>query len=251
MGAPDQQISLTSALEDYLESIYELVRDKNFARIKDIAQARGVRSGSVSPAMRRLAEMGLVTYRHREYISLTERGEREARKIYAKHQILTQFFHQILRMPAAAARKNACAMEHSLTQEGMDHLVRLFEFLRACPEGHQLLDRFHTCSLVHEDVAACPRSHTCKTMLDRADLPESITLAQVSPGSRVRVTQVGGAPELREVLLDKGLIPDTRVSVLRLDPSQGEIWIQIQGFKLTVSEEEAQAIQVVAAESNQ
>jgi DtxR family Mn-dependent transcriptional regulator len=51
----EERHELSTALEDYLETIFELVRDQKFARVKDIAKARGVRSASVSPAMKRLA----------------------------------------------------------------------------------------------------------------------------------------------------------------------------------------------------
>ena len=49
---------LTGSLEDYLETIYLLIRDRKVARVKDIAEARDVRMASVTPAMRRLAELG-------------------------------------------------------------------------------------------------------------------------------------------------------------------------------------------------
>ena len=245
MSHAEAHVSLTSALEDYLESIYQLIREKSFARIKDIAEARGVRSASVSPAMRRLDEMGLITYRHREYISLTPSGEREARRIYAKHQILTRFFEEILRMSRKAAVENACAMEHSLTPEGMDHMVRLLEFLRACPEGRELLDRFHTCSLVHEDIKTCVHRGACQA--DGRDRHSgACNLAEVAPGTEVRVIQVVGDPTLRQQVLDKGLLPDAVVRVSRLE--LGKLLVRSQGFRLTLSLDEAGAVHVVPVE---
>ena len=92
-----EALALTSALEDYLETIFELVRDQKLARVKDIARARGVKSGSVTPAMKRLSELGLIKYVQREYIDLTPDGEIEARRIYAKHQILSRFFEEFNR----------------------------------------------------------------------------------------------------------------------------------------------------------
>lgn len=245
MAPAETPVKLTSALEDYLETIYELIREKSFARIKDIAKARGVRSASVSPAMRRLDEMGLITYRHREYISLTPSGEREARRIYAKHQILTRFFEEILRMTPKTAVENACAKEHSLTTEGMEHMVRLLEFLRACPEGHELLNRFHTCSLVHEDIERCAHHGSCLT--GGAAQPSGASrLSDVAPGDQVRVIQVLGDPDLRQHVLDKGLLPDAVVRVRRLE--QDGLLLRSQGFRLTLSLEEAEAVQVVPVE---
>ena len=138
MGTVENEHNLTGSLEDYLETIFELVRDKKLARVKDIAKARGVKAGSVSPAMRRLADLGLIEYVEREYIDLTPAGEVEARRIFAKHQLLTRFFSQILKMSKSSAEADACAIEHNLSDEGMDHIVRFFEFLQGCPEGNQL-----------------------------------------------------------------------------------------------------------------
>ena len=88
---------LTPALEDYLETIYRLVGQSGFARVKDIASARDVRPASVSPALKRLDSMGLVQYERREYVGLTPAGEKAARKIYARHQVLSRFLSTVLK----------------------------------------------------------------------------------------------------------------------------------------------------------
>ena len=87
---------LSSSLEDYLETVFELVRDRKVARVKDIAKARGVRAASVTPAMHRLAHLGLIDYAEREYIVLTPAGEKMARRVYARHRVLQRFFREVL-----------------------------------------------------------------------------------------------------------------------------------------------------------
>ncbi len=79
---------ITSSLEDYLETIYELQRDGREVRVRDIAEARGVKAGSVSPALRRLADQGLIDYTRRAHIGLTPLGERAAQRIHARHRLL-------------------------------------------------------------------------------------------------------------------------------------------------------------------
>ncbi len=120
------ELGLSGSLEDYLETIYLLAQERQFARVRDIASARGVKAGSVSPALKRLSDMGLVNYVRREYVSLTPEGEREARRVFARHQILTRFFKEVLQMPAVAAEEQACSMEHILTNDAMDRLVKFF-----------------------------------------------------------------------------------------------------------------------------
>ena len=58
--AEDVNAALKAAADGELAGLYELVRDHKVARVRDIARARGVRSASVTPAMRRLAQMGLI-----------------------------------------------------------------------------------------------------------------------------------------------------------------------------------------------
>jgi len=238
-------LALTPALEDYLETIYGLLRDRKLARVRDIASARGVRSGSVTPAMKRLAELGLVRYVQREYIDLTEAGEEQARRVFARHQLMTRFFEEILAAPETEAETNACAMEHSLSPLGMDHLVRFFEFLTTCPEGHALMERFRRCSVVHVDVGA-ERPCTCGT---RSKLCQLLTrpllsVSDLRPGQRARVAHVNGAGAVRQRMLDMGILPHVLVEVERKAPAGDPIWIKLQGFQLSLRRKEAEAVLV-------
>jgi len=239
-----QENQLTGALEDYLETIYELVRENKVARVKDIARARGVRAASVTPAMRRLSEAGMIRYVQREFIDLTPDGEQTARRIFARHQLLTRFFEEILRMSPDLAEGDACAMEHSLSSAGMEHLVRLFEFMRNCPEGQQLLARFHRCSLVHGDVPECQeRCATREGQRARRAVTQR-SLADLAPGERARVAQVNGSETERRHLLDMGLLPDVVVEIARVDRAQRQIWIALQGFELALGDDEATCVAV-------
>src|SRR4051812_14273121 len=94
---------ISSSLEDYLETIYLLVQESGFARVKEIAKARAVKAASVSIALRRLAELDLVRYERREYVALTPAGEKLGRRVFSRHRLLTRFFEDVLQMPAEAA----------------------------------------------------------------------------------------------------------------------------------------------------
>jgi DtxR family Mn-dependent transcriptional regulator len=239
--ASEPQAELTSSLEDYLETIYVLVRDQKLARVKDIAKARGVRAGSVSPAMRRLAAMGLIDYAHREYIDLTPAGEQLARSIYARHQLLTRFFEQFLQMPSDEAKTNACAMEHSLSPQGMEHLVRFFEFLQVCPEGPEFLAKFHACSVVHEGSPKC--SGSCKHKRSLNTLHRGLlTLWDLPPEKSARVAQVEAPAKERQALLDQGFLPGAVLRVMRRGADGKTLWIQLGGFDLHLDKEAAQAV---------
>lgn len=238
-------LELTAALEDYIETIYELIRDKGIARVRDIAKARDVKAGSVSPAMKRLADLGLIRYERREYIKLTPRGEAEARRVYARHEMLTRFFQEVLLVPYDVAREDACRIEHTLSDTTLDRLVRVFEFMRACPEGgNDFINRFHECPLVREDAPEC--GHRCQT--DQvAGLPSEenmSTLFEMEPGQHARVARVDATGAIRQRLLDMGIIPDAKVEFERSAPVGDPVWIKLQGYQLSLRRTEAEAILV-------
>jgi len=56
LAAPSQSKTLSTSLGGYLRAIYDLVRDQSHMHVLDIANARGVRTASVVPAVRRLDE---------------------------------------------------------------------------------------------------------------------------------------------------------------------------------------------------
>ena len=234
---------LTGALEDYLETIYQLVSDHGFARVRDIASARSVRAGSVTPALKRLAQMGLVDYQRREYVTLTEEGARQARRVYARHELLTRFFGEVLQMAPEAAERDACAMEHHLSDEAMDRMVRFFEYLGSCKNADKgLLERFHGCSLVHEELDECDNHCTSAHRRLRAAEPPDRSLFDLRPGQQGIVARVNAHGAIRQRLLDMGILPRAEVTVARLAPTGDPIWIRIHGTELALRRQEAQAV---------
>jgi DtxR family Mn-dependent transcriptional regulator len=242
---------LSGSLEDYLETVYQLVRDRKVARVRDIAQARAVRAASVTAAMRRLADLGLIRYEQREYIDLTPEGEALAREVYSRHQALLRFLDQVLGVPPDQARADACAMEHSLSPQAMDHLVRFFEFLAASPEGRRLLELFHADSGRQSLAglrAELPPSDVPVAADRSGDGTSVVPVASLESGARGRVVQVVGVGRVRDRVLGMGLLPDDAVEVTQTGPGADEVAIRSQGFELHLSGEEARAILVSADE---
>lgn len=111
------KILITGVLEDYLETIYLLQKSSPVVRVKDIAKKYNVKASSVTPAMKRLSEAGLIDYQQREYILLTKIGEELACKVYSKHELLFSFFNKILKIKKSTAYKDACLIEHNISSE--------------------------------------------------------------------------------------------------------------------------------------
>ena len=243
LAADAPPVPMSEPLEDYLETIYLLVQEHGFARVKDIAKARDVKAATVSIALRKLDEARLVNYVRREYIGLTTKGEEAARRILTRHRLLTRFFEEVLGMPAHAAGEQACAMEHVLTDEAMDRMVRFFEFLGTCPS---VLKAFGQCPVgarpgdEHSCGAYSPECARCSLNPKES----SMSIASMKPGQSAIVTQITATGALRQRLLDMGILPETAIDVERSGPGGHSLWIRCQGARLALRRAEASNILV-------
>jgi DtxR family transcriptional regulator, manganese transport regulator len=82
----------SSAVEDYLERILELINTKGYARVVDIAQGLKISQASVTNMVQRLDAEGLLKYEKYRGLVLTASGEALAKNITRRHQLLSDFF---------------------------------------------------------------------------------------------------------------------------------------------------------------
>jgi DtxR family transcriptional regulator, Mn-dependent transcriptional regulator len=242
-STPDPS-ELSSCLEDYLETIFELVCERKVARVRDIAEARSVKAASVSPALRRLATLGLIEYQEREYIGLTPLGEVAARRVLARHHVLTNFLGEVLGMPREAASADACAMEHSLSDVGMNYLVRFLEYLRMCPEATEFVTMFHEYGRLDVGLPLGSAPFTKSRSRNPHATQPSIPLTKLRLLHGATVQMVRGQGAVRQRLLDLGLLPGAEIQVLRVAPASGPLWIQLGGTQLSLRHHEAEVVLV-------
>jgi DNA-binding MarR family transcriptional regulator len=90
-----KQAGLSESLEDYLETILALEQTYKVARVKDIAQKLGVLRGSVTGALKSLAEKELIHYEPYSFITLTRKGASIAREITRRHAVIKNFLKNV------------------------------------------------------------------------------------------------------------------------------------------------------------
>lgn len=71
-----------------------------------------------------------------------------------------------------------------------------------------------------------------------------MTLKELAIGKSAVITAVGGEGALRCRLLDMGLIPKTKVRVIKAAPMGDPIELQIRGYELTIRLAEAENIEI-------
>ncbi len=160
--APRRGGSLSPSLEHYLRAIYDLQREKGYARVTDIAEKLGVAKPAVSAALKTLTSSGLVDHRVYESVLLTEEGAQRARGVSGKFAILLHFLCEVLSVEEKQAFVDACLMEHYVSPTTMNRLLDLLRFFEE-KEQREVLEAFHAFRRSCEGEDTCP---TCSFHCD-------------------------------------------------------------------------------------
>lgn len=103
--------------EDYLKTIYRLSKTNPYLRNIDIAAERNVSKPSITAALRKLKTAGYLIIDDSNHIHLTKNGCKKAEEITEKHTLLTQLLQNTLGVNPITAEKDACRIEHIISEE--------------------------------------------------------------------------------------------------------------------------------------
>src|SRR6202011_3369313 len=124
--------SRSTAVEDYLEQILDLINTKGYARVADIAQGLKISKASVTNMVQRLDADGLLKYEKYRGLVLTAAGERLARKIHHRHRLLTDFL-KLLGLDEQVIYHDVEGMEHHISPPTLRAIEALALQLRRRP----------------------------------------------------------------------------------------------------------------------
>lgn len=245
---------LSASLQDYLEAIYNIVSEKGGVRAKDIAGYLGVKAGSVTTALQALARSEHINYRPYEVITLTEKGLEEAKKVIRKHEILKDFFVDVLGAGPKVAEKGACQMEHVIPDELVDRLISFSEFVQACPRcGGDWIESFHEKCRDHR-----PDIENCKSCIEKGitnlkmekdkilNTHESVSLLDIQVGKKCVVKKINKKASVTKRLVEMGISRGSVIEVERVAPLGDPIEIKVKGYHLSLRKDEARNIEVEA-----
>ena len=110
--------------EMYLETILILSLKGNYVRSIDVSEYMGYSKPSVSRAIDLLKSGGYVIVDEDGYLHLTDAGLEAAEKTYERHKVLTALFVE-LGVDEATAARDACKIEHDISDETFEALKRV------------------------------------------------------------------------------------------------------------------------------
>ncbi len=133
------------SMEDYLEAIGTLEDEHGLVRVTQLSDALNVSKPSVTAAVGRLAQEGLVMHEKYGSVELTPRGKAVADDVWKRHEALWIFLTEILGVSEETAEEDACKLEHYLSPDATERLVCFVEFVLEGEKGRpQWLEDFAT-----------------------------------------------------------------------------------------------------------
>jgi len=131
----------SESTEDHLERIQELIEQKGYARVADLAASLQLSMSAVSNMVRRLARRGYVNYERYRGFTLTSSGRQVAQHVKARHNILTDFL-QTVGLDSQTVEREVEDIEHHLRPETLAVLSKLVRFWREHPNQLHAFKRY-------------------------------------------------------------------------------------------------------------
>ncbi len=127
-----EAIPASSAVEDYLEQIHQLIEEKGYARAVEVAERLGVAQASVSNMLQKLDQDGYVVREKYRGVVLTDEGRAVARRIVARHELLTRLL-RAFELDEEIIYHDVEGMEHHISRPTLGVLTAICEELEADP----------------------------------------------------------------------------------------------------------------------
>lgn len=116
-------MAVSEAIQNYLETIYILSLKQSEVHAIDVCAYLSYSRPTVSIVLRQMRENGLVTVDDLNHIHLTQEGLDIATALYERHTVISELLIELGVSPEVAVR-DACKIEHDLSQETFDAIKR-------------------------------------------------------------------------------------------------------------------------------
>ena len=136
-------MKIHESAENYLETILVLKQRKGQVRSIDIVNELNYSKPSVSIAMKKLREAGLIEMDSSGHISLLPEGMKIASSTYEKHTLLSRYLINLGVDPEIAS-EDACRLEHVISDESFQKIKEHATLMQDIIDGKTDPDEFRT-----------------------------------------------------------------------------------------------------------
>ncbi len=197
----------SEAIEDFLKTVYLLQQEAERVQTSMLAEALGITAPSTTEMAKKLAKANLVVHEPYRGIRLTPIGERVALEIVRNHRLLELFLVQALGYTWDEVHEEADRLEHAVSERLIQRIAEYLGDPRYDPHG---------------DPIPSPEGAIQKR--------ELTPLAEWPVGETGHVARLRDqSPEMLRYLADKGLVIGAEVHVVKRDPFDGPLTLEING----------------------
>ena len=215
--------NITPVIEDYLKAIYSLRQTGETVRTAALAARLNVKPPTVTAMLKTLADLNLIRYEPYRGVELTDAGEQIALEVVRHHRLIELYLVEALGFSWDEVHEEAEVLEHFISEKLE---ARIADYL-----GNPTHDP-------HGD----PIPNLDGTLPDTT----TNTLADFSPAAQeIRVIRIRdqNADRLR-YLAEIGLVPQTLIKIVAVEPFDGPVTIQIGKKKIALDRQLARLILV-------
>lgn len=116
----------------YLLSIYSMTRNKQCKlRAVELAKELNVSRNAVSLQLKKLIDKNFIRVSGSHYITLSRKGICAIEKVANKRQTMIVFLSEVLGLDLSTATLDSCKIEHLLSDETGEALLKFVQFLRS------------------------------------------------------------------------------------------------------------------------
>jgi DtxR family Mn-dependent transcriptional regulator len=220
-----------NSTEEYLEAVYNITRDGKAASTSDISKRLNISAASVTEMFKKLADEDYISYSPYHGVTLTGKGSALGRKMARKHRLLERFLHDTLKIGKEKVHDEACAMEHTLSDEAERALCLSLKYPDRCPDDEKMIP---PCDLDFATCQECSEWNKGNFEQLRKRQKEVISLLELKASREATIAFIRGGKCMLQRLCDMGLTPGTKIKVSRIAPLKGPVEINLRGSKLAL-----------------
>ncbi len=218
----DDDRTLTPAHEDYVKAIYTLRARGVEVNNSALANHLKVAPASATNMVKKLADLGLVTYEPYQTVELTPAGELVALEVLRHHRLLELYLHDKLNLAWDQVHEEAERLEHVLSEVLEDAIAAALGNPTIDPHGDPIPSKDGKMESV-EGV-----------LLSLVELNQPHTVVRVLLQDSDRLIYLGS----------KGLYPNAQVTVIEHEPFEGPLTVEVDGVRHALAHALAESIVV-------
>src|ERR1700688_3355970 len=125
--------------EDYLKAIWEIVQEEQVPISARLAEDLSVTPPAVTAALKRMARAGYLRIRRGGRIELSSKGKGAAQHLVLRHRLAEKLLTEVIGLEWSRAHEEAERLEHGISPEVAELLLKRFGRDSRCPHGVPLL----------------------------------------------------------------------------------------------------------------